>query len=103
MLSGLFHNELDEMEDEDRLVDLTDNKCEYCITVHVKQVPPKRPLSPFIFFSQEVSSKPSNSSLLWPAATESFKDDQPAVVNEAGHEALIEDLAQYEGDLDVEI
>ena len=43
------------MDGDDMVVDVTENMCEYCVTLHVKAVPPKRPLSPFIFFSQEVS------------------------------------------------
>ena len=51
-------NEVDELllvdtEIEERLRDPTINMCDYCVTMYVKEVPPKRPLSPFIFFSQE--------------------------------------------------
>ena len=40
-------------EIEERLRDPTLNLCDYCVAMYVKEVPPKRPLSPFIFFSQE--------------------------------------------------
>jgi len=43
--------ELEHFEDTDGVPDLTENMCEYCLILYVKQVPPKRPLSPFIFFS----------------------------------------------------
>ena len=38
---------------EERLRDPTVGLCDFCATLYVKEVPPKRPLSPFIFFSQE--------------------------------------------------
>ena len=40
-----------ELDGESLMPDVTENMCEYCVTLHVKRVPPKRPLSPFIFFS----------------------------------------------------
>ena len=40
-------------EIEERLRDPTLHKCDFCVAMYVKEVPPKRPLSPFIFFSQE--------------------------------------------------
>ena len=40
-------------EIEERLRDPTLTMCDHCVSIYVKEVPPKRPLSPFIFFSQE--------------------------------------------------
>jgi len=40
-------------EEEDCARDITAKMCDYCTFLYVQEVPPKRPLSPFIFFSQE--------------------------------------------------
>ena len=37
----------------ERIRDPTINQCDFCALLYVREVPPKRPLSPFIFFSQE--------------------------------------------------
>jgi len=42
-----------EEEMDDQLRDPTAGRCDYCVALYVKDVPAKRPLSPFIFFSQE--------------------------------------------------
>ena len=46
-------NNEESMDIEDRLKDPTLGMCDYCAALYVKRVPPRRPLSPFIFFSQE--------------------------------------------------
>ena len=47
----------DDMDEDERMPEVIDKMCDYCMTLHVKNFPPKRPLSPFIFFSQEVSNQ----------------------------------------------
>ena len=50
---GLPPDQLQEIENDEQYQDHTINMCDYCVKLHIRQVPPKRPLSPFIFFSQE--------------------------------------------------
>lgn len=58
-----LHDE--DMHEDERMPEVIDDMCEYCMTLHVKNVPPpKRPLSPFIFFSQEVSNQTKNINFL---------------------------------------
>ena len=52
------------MDDDIDMRDPADTQCDYCLTLYAQKYTPKRPLSPFIFFSQEVSKSYENFSPL---------------------------------------
>ena len=111
------------MQDANGLGNSTDVKCDYCLTLHAQKFTPKRPLSPFIFFSQEVSPliwessfrahatpKPTdllyvieiaNWICLWYTATKDSEDHQLAVDYQASDEAHEAHVAQSEPWLDL--
>ena len=52
-LISVPQHQFEQMDEDGREQDVTANMCDYCMTLYVTRNPPKRPLSPFIFFSQE--------------------------------------------------
>ena len=67
--------------------------CEYCRTLRVQMFPPKRPLSPFIYFSQEVSARLAANEI-FVVATQAAEVGQQPVVDKTSNAPPAKDMAQ---------